>query len=133
MDNFTPCTIGLGSNTPDREEQIAQATDFLRTILHDSAVSAVYESEAYNGKDKPYLNCVIHGKSTIGKDVLIARIKNYEQSRGRTAEKTSEGEVCIDIDLVIWGSRILRPKDFERHYFNIGYRSLLAEGAFLDD
>jgi hypothetical protein len=45
----------------------------------------------------------------------------------------AHGQVSIDLDLVIFDSRILRPKDFERHYFNIGYRELLANGSFQDE
>lgn len=132
MDHFTPCTIGLGSNTSDREYQITQATEFICGILHDCSVSSVYESPAFNGKDDPYLNEVIHGMSPIGYDELIRQLKDWEALHGRTQVKTLEGQIPIDLDLVIWDSRILRPKDFERHYFNRGYRELLASGSYQD-
>ncbi|MCM1162686.1 MAG: 2-amino-4-hydroxy-6-hydroxymethyldihydropteridine diphosphokinase [Muribaculaceae bacterium] len=133
MDHFTPCTIGLGSNTVDREYQIAQATEYICGILHKCSVSSVYESEAFNGKDKPYLNAVIHGLSPISEEALIKHLKDWEALHGRTQVKTLEGVIPIDLDLIIWDSRILRPKDFERHYFNVGYRELLASGAFQDE
>ncbi|MCI8871178.1 MAG: Na/Pi cotransporter family protein, partial [Lawsonibacter sp.] len=37
--------------------------------------------------------------------------------------------VAIDLDLVIYASRILREADFSRHYFNIGYRELLIQSS----
>lgn len=132
MDTHIPCTIGLASNTPDRAEQIERAIDFLKSMLTQVTVSEIYEADAFNGKDKPYLNAVVHGKSQFGYDNTVTRLKAYEVSQGRTDERSASGEVPIDLDLVIWDSRIRRPKDFERPYFNKGYSELLAKGAFLD-
>lgn len=125
------CTIGLGSNTPDREAQIKDAIDHICDYLSRASVSTVYESPAINGKDAPYLNAVIHGLSPVGSPALISFLKEWERDKGCT--ESAPGEVPIDLDLVIFNSRILRPKDFERHYFNRGYRELLANGAFLID
>lgn len=133
MDKFPSCTVSLGSNTADRESQIAHATEFVLGILQDCTVSSVYVTEACNGKDQPYLNAVIHGRCPVSEENLLKQFKEYENENGRTEEKTLEGEIPIDLDLVLWDSRILRSKDFERHYFNVGYRELLAEGAFQDE
>lgn len=133
MESLTPCTIGLGSNTEDREYQIAQATEFICGTLEKCAVSSVYESPAFNGKDKPYLNAVIHGLSPLSEEELIGKLKEWESLHGRTQVKTFEGVIPIDLDLVMWNTRIVRPKDFERHYFNVGYRELLVKGAYQDE
>lgn len=132
MDLSTSCTIGLGSNSEDREQQINQAIEHITTYLNKSVVSSIYETEAVNGKDAPYLNAVIYGISPVGSVALNKFLKEWELSHGRTPESHADGVVTIDLDLVIFDSRILRPKDFERHYFNIGYRELLANGAFID-
>ena len=57
-------------------------------------------------------------------------LKQTESEAGRDSISDLEGRVELDLDLVIWDGRIVRPKDFERLYFNIGYRQLLADGAF---
>lgn len=124
------CTIGLGSNTPDREEQIKKAIDFLRDRLSKCDVSSVYESEAFNGKDAPYFNAVVHGYTSDDYDTVISSLKTWEAEAGRTKAETSVGIIPIDLDLVIWNQHIKRPKDFERHYFNQGYRELLAKGSY---
>lgn len=133
MDSPVPCTIGLGSNTPDSETQIKNAIEHICGYLTDCQVSSVYESPAFNGKDDPYLNAVIHGRSPVDANELVKFLKDWETQQGRTPEGNASGHVVIDLDLVIFDSRILRPKDFDRHYFNKGYRELLAKGAFLDD
>ena len=132
MDLSTSCTIGLGSNSEDREQQINQAMEHITSYLTKSKVSSIYETEAINGKDSPYLNAVIHGVSPVSAVALNKFLKDWEESHGRTPESHADGIVTIDLDLVIFDLRILRPKDFERHYFNIGYRELLANGAFID-
>ncbi len=130
MDSETPCTIGLGSNTEDREFQITQAIEHLCGYFHRCAVSSVYESEAFNGVDKPYYNAVLHGYTNHSYEDVIKFLKAWEEECGRTQLQNMEGNIVIDLDLVIWDSRIKRPRDFERHDFNKGYRELLAKGAF---
>lgn len=132
MDHST-CTISLGSNSDDREQQINMAIEHISGFLNKCVVSSIYETEAINGTDAPYMNAVIHGISPVGSVALKRFLKEWEASHGRTAEPYSKGVVTIDLDLVIFDSRILRPKDFERYYFNIGYRELLANGAFQDE
>ena len=135
MDSLTTCTIGLGSNSPDRNEQIKDAIEHICGLLADSHVSEIYESEAINSKDAPYLNAVIHGRSPLGVSELTKFLKDWEEKQGRNDIPDADGRhvVCIDLDLVIFDSRILRPKDFDRHYFNKGYSQLLADGAFQND
>ncbi len=131
MTNY-PCTIGLGSNTPDREERINEALGFLEKLLADVHRSSVYESPAFNGVDDPYLNAVVHGHTALEPEKLIDRLKEYEADHGRVNKDTEPGgKVTIDLDLVIYNYRILRQDDFQRHYFNRGYRELLADGAFV--
>lgn len=130
MDNENSCTIGLGSNTPDREYQISQAIEHICGYLNKCAVSSVYESEAFNGKDAPYMNAVIHGYTAHDHESVVKFLKDWESQCGRTRTDTFEGIIPIDLDLVIWNEHIKRPKDFERHYFNRGYRELLAQGAY---
>lgn len=127
-----PCTIGLGSNTGDREKQINEALDFLRHLLADVKVSEVYESAAFNGVDAPYLNAVVHGLTALEPEKLLDKLKEYEKDHGRIRKsEEATGDVTIDLDLVIYNYRILRRSDFQRHYFNRGYRELLADGAFV--
>lgn len=133
MDYPIPCTIGVGSNTPDREARLNRAIEHVKHFLIKCSVSSIYESDAINGKDAPYLNAVIHGLSPVNSTALIKFLKDWEIEEGRRQDEVMNGQVSIDLDLVIFDSRILRPKDFERHYFNIGYRELLADGSFQDE
>lgn len=124
------CTIGLGSNSPDRDKLIKTAISSLEQYLASSQVSSIYECPASNGKDAPYLNAVIHGMTPHTQEELVAHLKRLEVDAGRTDQLREQGVVPMDLDLVIWNFRIIRPEDFQRIYFNIGYRELLSKGAF---
>ncbi len=132
MDRTISCTISLGSNSPDREERVQKAIKYLSDRLASFKVSSIYESPAVSGDGTTYTNAVVHGLTNMTSDQLVTFLKDRESMQGRTPERDREDSVVIDLDLVIYDSRILRPRDFERHYFNRGYSELLAEGAYID-
>ncbi len=132
MDSLIPFTVGIGSNTPDREKQVKNAIDFICERLSECKVSSVYESPAVSGDGTTYTNAVIHGRTSMSSDQLVTLLKDYESIQERTETENKTGRVVIDLDLVLYDSRILRPKDFESHYFNRGYSELLAKGAYID-
>lgn len=125
-----PCTISLGSNSYDRESKIKEGIEILKGYLSNAQVSSIYETNASNGTDMPYLNAVIHGETSHAPDEIVGHLKHLEKEAGRTPELKREGIVPLDLDLIIYDNRILRPEDFQKHYFNKGYRQLLSKGAF---
>ncbi len=132
MDNLKPCTIGFGSNAPDREKNVRRAIDYISERLTDVKVSSIYDTPAVSGDGSTYTNAVLHGRTSMSSEQLVTLLKDYETMEGRASSHEQEGVVVIDLDLVIYDSRILRPRDFERHYFNRGYSELLANGAYVD-
>lgn len=129
----TVAVISVGSNSDDRSQRVELAIEFLREILRDTHVSSIYETEDFHHNNKaPYTNAVVVGKTVISQDALNLSLKEFEQHAGRDEKARTEGHVPIDLDIVIWGGRIIRNNDFERPYFNIGYRELLSDGAFID-
>jgi len=126
----TPLVIGLASNTEDRNDRIEFATEVLRKIFSDVKVSHVYESPAKNGDGSIYCNAVLSGMTVLSEEAVVSKLKSIERDAGRSPDSKLNGNVPLDLDLVIWNGRIIRPLDFDQYYFNVGYRSLLAEGAF---
>ncbi len=128
--DLNSCTISIGSNTDDRRVQIEKAIEWLGSFLKKSQFSTIYETEACNGKDKPYFNAVVHGYTTSTFENLVKKLKNWESSAGRTRIESCEGIIPIDLDVVIWNGVIKRQRDFDHLYFNRGYRELLANGSY---
>lgn len=124
------CTIGIGSNSPERERELQKAIEELKNYLNPCEISSTYSSPAQNGKDPEYLNAVAYGGTDETAVEIIKYLKSLERAAGRSDELKRKGIVPLDLDLVVYDNRILRPEDFQRQYFNIGYRQLLSEGAF---
>lgn len=126
----TSLVVGIGSNVADRENKVTRAIEALRGAFRRVNVSDVYESAPFSGQGDPYTNAVFAGITTMSMSDVIEFLKQTEADAGRNSASSREGQVELDLDLVIWDGRIVRPKDFERLYFNVGYRQLLANGVF---
>lgn len=126
----TSLVIGIGSNVTDREFKVTKAIEALCGAFRKANVSAVYESAPFSGQGEQYVNAVFAGVTNMSMTDVIEFLKQTEAEAGRNSISSLEGQVELDLDLVIWDGRIVRPKDFERPYFNVGYRQLLADGAF---
>ena len=74
-----------------------------------------------HGGFREYINAVLSGYTLLTPLELDTKCKQFELEHGRTLEARKAGNVAIDIDLVIYGNDILRPKDFAREFFKIGY------------
>ena len=130
MTHLKTAVVSIGSNSEDRESKVTEAIEVLMGRLNDVSVSSVYETPASNGKDAPYFNAVLVGQTTASQKEVNDMLKEHEKEAGRTEISDLEGVVQLDLDLVIWGGRIVRENDFEKSYFNLGYRELLVNGAF---
>lgn len=126
--DFPRLVIGLGSNCGDRRAAISGAIEWLRKILTDFRVSEIYETPPYGHVGRPYMNAVVsgrYGRNPLFNAAILASLerecKRYEYEHGRNEAARQRGDVPIDIDIVKAGEQILRPADFKRQFFRIGY------------
>lgn len=110
----------LGSNAPDGKEKIKAAMSMLQAkgcrVLSSSPVYA---------SSHGYLNqVVVIDPSQYDRAVLTALAKWTERQLGRRPEMKAAGQVPIDIDVVIYRGRTVRPADFSSPYFQQGYAGL---------
>lgn len=115
--------IGIGSNTPDRAEAVAEAICWLKSVLDDFRASEPYltNPEPASAVADDYVNAVASGMTSLSADSLTEMLKEYETAHGRSRDMKSHGKVSIDLDLVIYDSEALRPEELSRHYFAFGY------------
>lgn len=118
--------ISLGSNLPgdDGEASVNDAVTWLRRMMTDVCASTVYTTPALGAKGNDYTNCVIAGYTTLSADRLEVLAKEYEIARGRTEETRLADIVPIDIDLVVYGTDTIRPRELTRSYFLQGFSQL---------
>lgn len=70
------------------------------------------------GTDFPalYMNRVARLYTAMSPEALQDCLKDIEQRNGRTPDDKQRGIVALDIDLLTYDGRILRPKDWDKHY-----------------
>ncbi len=117
--------ISLASNTPDKQHHMEQAISELQGMKLLGDISSIYETAPYGNSQHPnYLNAVARINSTVEYEALHDIFKKLEQAHGRTPESKLSGEITLDIDIVVWNDEILRPRDFNREYFQTGLKEL---------
>lgn len=118
--------LGIGSNSPDAEENVRKAVGMLRGTFSRLQVSSVYptlpEGDASPGRN--YFNAVAAAETVMSLPELECFLKAYESANGRTAESKAAGLIPIDIDIVIYDGEILRSAELFRNYFRKGYEEL---------
>lgn len=118
--------LSLGSNCGDRETNVTNVLTELSGMFGDMRNSGIYETPEIHGKGAPYMNAVVECAVSLDFDRFNALVKEMELRNGRTAQARARGEVPIDIDVVIWDCSVIRPADFSREFFQIGYRRILS-------
>lgn len=124
LENQIEIIVSLGSNYGNRTRNVEEAILWMNNVADRCKNSSIYETTEIHGIGKPYMNAVLKGRTAISFDLLQEMMKAYEIEHGRTMERRARGEVPIDIDIVIWDSKVIRPLDFGREFFKIGYSQL---------
>ncbi len=103
---------------------MALTVRWLMSNFDNVTVSDIYEMEAINGVDAPYLNAVAIASTDSPPEAITAKLKQWEKECGRTPSSKSVGIIPMDLDLIIWNGTILRPREFNRAYFSRGYNEI---------
>ena len=118
----------LGSNL-DKEKNIERAAARLRARFVSIRFSdPVYTRSIGCPEETWFLNQVAVLYCTETTAEIITILKEIERSLGRKPEDKAVGHVPIDIDLLSWNNRVLKPDDLRRDYIISGIRSLLPAG-----
>ncbi len=117
--------ISLGSNSKDRSIQMNDAVQYLNSIFVGVLCSTIYETQALNGKDAPYLNAVAVANTHLSIVEATKLLKEWESQCGRTTESKLIGSIPIDLDIVVWNGEVVRVKDFSCDFFTQGYFQLV--------
>lgn len=119
--------VSVGSNADDAYEMVRSALKFLGQFMRGARVSTIYTTPAVNGCGLIYHNAVAIGMVDIPTERVVCLFKEWESENGRNREVADDGRciVAIDLDVVMVNGVVVREKDFEREYFQRGYRELI--------
>jgi 2-amino-4-hydroxy-6-hydroxymethyldihydropteridine diphosphokinase len=100
--------IALGSNLGDRRAHLDYAIDALQLDLTDISLSPFEETQpvGVGPEHGPYLNAVIVGRTRLSPRLLMDRLLEIEEERGR-ARPYPMAPRTLDLDLVLYGDRII--------------------------
>ena len=119
--------ISIGSNSRDRQWQVEHAIEWLNKHLSGTKTSSIYNSEADNHRDPDYLNAVMTGECKRDFETISQKVKEYETVCGRTPASKLEGNVPMDLDIMMWNGEVVRPVDFAKAYFQQGWNEINGE------
>lgn len=71
-----------------------------------------------------FSNQVAQFFSEVEEEGVRKELKAIEQSAGRRPEDKKEEKVCLDIDLLSFDDRVLKPEDLKREYIVKGLKEL---------
>ena len=63
-----------------------------------------------------FSNQVVMFFSDKDEEVVRKMLKDIEQRSGRRPEDKKEEKVCLDIDMLLYDNRIVKPEDWQRGY-----------------
>ena len=99
--------IALGSNLGDRREHLRQAIAALKSQVHVTRTSPVYETPPWGYLEQPaFYNQVVCGITRLDPEGLLRFLKSIETGMGR--EKTiTNGPRVIDLDILFYGEQVV--------------------------
>lgn len=102
--------MSLGSNLGDRTRMLEQALAHLNRSPQVRVVrsSSIYESAPWGLIQQPkFLNIVAEIETDLAPLELLNLVKSVEVRLGRKPARRW-GPRCIDIDLILWGAKVMR-------------------------
>ena len=99
--------LSLGSNVGNRQRQLDNAIEHLKSVGHIVSVSSFYETEPVEFTDQPwFLNCAVALETTQTPEQLLETLLAIEKEMGRLRPQR-KGPRTIDIDVLLLGDAIL--------------------------
>ena len=105
--------LSLGSNLGKREQNLDRAAEALGSVFKKLRCSSIYETRPLYVLEQPsFLNMVVMGQCLFPPIELLQRTSMIEIQMGRDrANYVAKGPRIIDIDILLFGGRIIRERE----------------------
>ena len=103
--------ISLGSNLGDRRAHLEYAIDALRLDITDMSVSSFVETQpvGVGPEHGAFLNAAIVGETQLSARMLLERLLEVEEERGR-ARPYWMAPRTLDVDLLLYGDSVIEEE-----------------------
>lgn len=124
MNNNHTCLVCLGSNLEARFHLENAHTAFVR-LFHEVRMGAIVKTVAEGDIIQPdYLNQAARFTTELGSEEVKTVLKSIEKENGRKPEDKQNGSVPLDIDLLIYDDKQLKPSDLSKTYVQLALQQL---------
>ncbi len=109
--------VGLGSNLGDKERNLRAAVRLIRERVGKVvSLSAFYVTDPWGfSSENSFLNAACCVETTLSPQAILKETQAMERELGRTG-KSADGNYAdrvIDIDLLLYGNRVLHTPELE--------------------
>lgn len=121
---MTLAYVGLGSNLGDRETAIRRAAE----LVGARRLSSIRETEPWGVEAQPrFLNAVAEVETELEPRPFLERLLAVERELGRVREGPRYGPRTIDLDLLLYGDRVVGEPGLEVPHPRLGERLFVLE------
>lgn len=120
--------LGLGSNLANPAEQLQRALAALEEIPHSTllAHSSLYASKPLGPADQPdFVNAVALLETALEPHALLDHLQRIEQEQGRTRKTERWGPRTLDLDILLFGDRILNDERLVVPHYHMHARAFV--------
>lgn len=116
MNERHKCLLCLGSNV-DGIHHLKNAEQSLNQLFGPIRWGTIIETEPWGTNlSGSFFNRAASLYTSLSSEELVRRFKQIECRNGRTSDSKARGVVPLDIDLLAYDDRILKPDDLEKEY-----------------
>ena len=110
------CVVGIGSNI-DPRNNISESTTMLKTHWPQLKLSSFIETEpiGFTGQSN-FLNGAAMFYTDLSQQEVKSILKGIEARLGRIRTPSRNGPRTIDLDILVWGGRIVDDDVFTRDF-----------------
>ena len=108
--HWYPAYVGIGSNLDSPARQVEAAFGHLdeMRLTQVFAKSAMYRSAPYGGVEQPdFVNAVAAVMTQLKPEELLEEMQAIQRRYGRDGDEVRWGPRIIDLDLLVYSSRVL--------------------------
>ena len=118
------CLICIGSNY-DRKENLLLARQRLQALFPTVRFATEEETEPLHLRSSAlFSNQVAEFITGLEEVCVVDKLKAIEHEAGRRPGDKAKEKICLDIDLLMYNGKILKPEDMEREYVRKGLKEL---------
>ncbi len=119
--------LSLGSNIAP-EENLPRALALLRRRVRVREVSRVWQTPPYGTQGAPFLNAAAAIETSLPADALKEEVlRPIEAALGRARGPDKFAPRPIDLDILLYGARLLEPDVWERPHLAVPLAEILPD------